>query len=397
MKFLVSTIVSLLFVSNSEAFVRNGGESRLVSTKLFGEKKYVLQDAFRTLTGKLSHSPEIVLPQPTDPTALLLLSNSITLLSEGLRKKAKASTAWISSSNLENVATFVNEQEDARGNFPGPLSVIYCGPATSGETAFSADDIAKTGVSGVVLPIEGVMNSADDDMSLDKYSEIFQTYISSNLEVIPEVTLGFDYAPECNVEELVDTITKDLCGSDEPAAILLSVNSGTIEGRRSDEDEDIVVVDDEKISLPSIPKDVNKRVPILGSVNCAANIISQCAPKFKSAGFSGTVLRADCVPGGSRINPDLGFVTEFWEYIVSDLKSLRSKSFGFRTKTEGLKLKKDLPSEWAVRTQNVAITLLPSSLDIHTQIFVLCFTELATRCRAVWCSRRNIGSTRSFV
>ena len=43
------------------------------------------------------------------------------------------------------------------------------------------------------------------------------------------------------------------------------------------------------------------------------------------------------------MNPDLAVVGGFWSAAISDLKSLKSKNFSFRSK---VKLSKDVPMEW---------------------------------------------------
>ena len=64
---------------------------------------------------------------------------------------------------------------------------------------------------------------------------------------------------------------------------------------------------------------------------------------YKSAGFTGAVLRQDCLPAIS-MSQDLEFVTGFWSACIGDLKSLKSKSFDFRAKNN---MYRDLGVEWA--------------------------------------------------
>jgi len=63
---------------------------------------------------------------------------------------------------------------------------------------------------------------------------------------------------------------------------------------------------------------------------------------YKEFGYTGTVLRCDCIPG-IRMNPDLDLVGGFWSAAIGDLKSTRSKTFNFRSKVP---LDKDVPMEW---------------------------------------------------
>ena len=74
-------------------------------------------------------------------------------------------------------------------------------------------------------------------------------------------------------------------------------------------------------------------MPILGSVRVVAGEgrIGAETARFKECGFTGTVLRNDCLPG-FRNQLDLEIVGMFWNNAIQDLKSTRSKSFSFRSK-----------------------------------------------------------------
>ena len=330
------------------------------NTALHGSRKSLVQDALRSFTGKLSYSPEVVLPDPTDPTAMLLLSSNIQKMSASLRTDAKANALWIGSNGESSLATLISEQEGARGSFPGPVPVIYCGGSSS-QSSLDPNEIANAGAVGVLLPVKDgkAVNTLDDlisdDLSLS--CDLFKLYTSLNLEVIPEITLSASFSKDCDMKSLVDTIISNLCDGDEPSALMISVapdDNSIIVGKPSAKDTEMYEIEEDALSLPSVPKSLTKKVPLIFGLKCAANIVSLCAPLVKQAGFNGIVLRADCVPGGSRINPDLNFVGKFWAYIISDLKSLKSKAFGFRAKMDNLKLTKDIPSEWAKLQQDVA-------------------------------------------
>ena len=365
---LVLLLLALLGVTHGFTFrltarsIRSNDVIRS-STALKGTQKSVIQDALRSITGKLSYAPEIVLPDPIDPTAMLLLTSNIQKMSAMLRSEAKASVLWIGSNSENNLATLVSEQEESRGSFPGPIPVIYCGGSTS-SNLLSVDAIKKAGAIGVVLSIgkdddnENVIQSLEDVSNvISKSSELYHAYVSADLEVIPEVSLCSSFAKNCDMEALVDAVVSNLCGGEDPTALLISVvreGNVILEGKPSTEDAEIYEIDESEFPLPTVPKQLTKRVPIVCSVKCAATVVSQCAALVKKAGFNGAVLHADCIPGGSRINPDLDFVGRFWAYIVGDLKSLRSKSFGFRAKMDKLKMTRDVPAEWAKLHQDVA-------------------------------------------
>jgi len=388
---LLTHLIIYLQSNNANAFTLHtyGARStKIASTRLYNNnQKATLREALRTLSGKLTTSPEIVLPEPSDPTAILLQTSAIQKLSKSIRDDAKANTVWIDgSSGLSNLATFCKEQEEARGNFPGPVPVIYC-PIKKKDSndiietlsSVQAAKIASTGALGILLPIHsdcitslddiriisdaaGVNNNDQkhDDEIHAHVAQYYKSYSEAGLEPIPEVLIDESFAAECNVEELVDIITDAYCGGMEPVAVLLTVHTNL-----SDDDDNNLVADNEEddssdsiindmnLPLPSVPKSLKKRIPILCSINCAAQQISMCAARHKEAGFTGSILRAECVPGGGRMNPDLKFVGDFWTYIVSDLKSARSKSFGFRSKMDQLNAKSDVPAQWAAYQQDV--------------------------------------------
>lgn len=221
------------------------------------------------------------------------------------------------------------------------------------EATIQAADIASAGAIGMLLPLTtSAITSLDDISEGGDAEQYYKIYTEAGLEPIPEVLLDESFAVECNVEELVDIIAKQFCGGEEPAAVLVTVNTEVPlpSAKAADDESSDNEID---LPLPSVPRALKKRVPILGSMKCAAQQVSKCAGKHKDAGFTGSVLRAECVPGGGRMNPDLKFVGDFWTYIVSDLKSVRSKSFGFRSKTDNLNVGDNVPGEWAKYQEDV--------------------------------------------
>eukprot|EP00588_Corethron_pennatum_P012194 CAMPEP_0194265024 /NCGR_PEP_ID=MMETSP0169-20130528/378_1 /TAXON_ID=218684 /ORGANISM="Corethron pennatum, Strain L29A3" /LENGTH=133 /DNA_ID=CAMNT_0039005405 /DNA_START=115 /DNA_END=512 /DNA_ORIENTATION=- len=72
---------------------------------------------------KLTLSPELCLPEPTNPTAILMRDIEVRKLS-GVVRGAKGAAAAVSGS-LDALASFVDEQATFRGLFPGPLPVVY--------------------------------------------------------------------------------------------------------------------------------------------------------------------------------------------------------------------------------------------------------------------------------
>ena len=158
---------------------------------------------------------------------------------------------------------------------------------------------------------------------------------------------------EEEMESLVSALTEE-CGGVEPAGVVINVDRTEEEGREEDvgdegadvgdEEDDEEATTDPASRLPRPSRSLSRRVPILGSVRTPAGggRMGTEVSALKSAGLTGAVLRCDCVPG-YRLNPDLEAVGQFWSLAISDLKSVKSKSFGFRSK---VKIERDVPMEW---------------------------------------------------
>lgn len=293
-----------------------------------------LQESLSSFSKKMTISPEVIIPDPSDPTAILLQSTEVTNLSNALRVKAKSNAAFISGS-VSAVKTFCSEQESARGNFPGPLPIVYCPSSSTADIA----ELADSGVSGILYStLNGETISSVDEISSDeKLQKSFEEAIDNGMQLIPEVVLNADIEwDENSSKDLIEAVT-NTCGA-EPAAILLTI--GAYDGDGENEER----TDDEEgasLKLPKIPK---CSTPIIGSVRALAGggRMGAAVSAFKDSGFNGVVLRCDCLPG-YRMNPDLEFVRNFWGLAISDLKSTKSKNFNFRSKVA---LERDIPMEW---------------------------------------------------
>jgi len=291
-------------------------------------------EALASPSGKLTISPEIVMPESSDPTALLLQANAVSTLSERIRK-SKANSAWISG-GASGLSLFCTEQENSRGNFPGPLPVIYC----SGNEALEPEVLAGAGVSGVVIPLfDGAELESVDQISSDNdWVSKCATAVNCGVQPIPEVVLGDAMAKDMKEEDvgkLVEALAT-AAGAD-PVAVLLTINPA--------DDEQ------EQVSIPKVPRALGKRIPILGSIRATAgeNRLGIESQRFKGAGLTGVVLRSDCVPG-FRLNPDLDVVGQFWSACIGDLKSTRSKNFQFNSRNN---MEKSYGAEWANYQKNV--------------------------------------------
>mmetsp|Transcript_9011 Transcript_9011/g.12459 ORF Transcript_9011/g.12459 Transcript_9011/m.12459 type:complete len:393 (-) Transcript_9011:80-1258(-) len=327
-----------------------------------------LKEALYSPSGKLTFSPELIIPEPTDPTALLLKNSEVIKLSERIRSTAKANVAFVQGS-VGSLRTFAKEQEENRGQFPGPVPIIFTesigGEEDGGEV--DLEEIMEAGVSGLVVSVlHGKAIKSPDDLDNEDGSlkQECEAALKYGLQPIPEVTLcgGIEWSEE-NVEKLVEIVTEQCGGKDVfvgeeegfPVSIILTIDAPEEE---EEEDEDGAEKEEEggeekakAAYLPQIPKSLGKRIPIIGSVKVPAGggRMGTYTKLMKSSGFTGAYLRADCVPG-FRMNPDLEVVGNFWCAVVGDLKSVKSKSFSFRSKVQ---LDRDIPLEWYNYQKNV--------------------------------------------
>jgi hypothetical protein len=220
---------------------------------------------------------------------------------------------------------FAIEQETARGNFPGPIPVVYCNTKDAG---FS--EIADAGACGVVVSVNnGEEVGSAGDILVDSLSALAASALGVGLQPIPEVTLDTSVIwGEDEVTDLVNKL-KEACGA-SPAAVILThgVNAEAEDGDDASSNEEV--------ALPIIPKQLQKEIPIIGSVREKAGEgrMGGYIKRLKECGYTGCLLRSECVPG-FQMNPDLEFVGKFWTAAITDLKSVRSKTFGgFRAKNQ---------------------------------------------------------------
>jgi len=305
-----------------------------------------LAEALKSPSKKLTIHPELVLPEPSDPTALLLRASEVTKMSEMIRTRAKANAVFVEGT-VDALIPMAKEQEGARGNFPGPLPIIYSSTDDDSLTTNLEQLQDVEGVEGVLIKCFSgkVIGSADDFLAEAKtdssLTERCSAIWEAGLQPIPEIVLaaGSEWT-EDDVEKLVDGV-KESCGGLDPVSIVFATGETGEEVEGGEEEEE-----NEEPSTPNIeiPSSVSKRLSFLGSVRTSAGEgrMNAAASTLSSCKFNGAFLRADCVPG-YRMNPDLDVVGGFWSAAISDLKSLKSKNFSFRSK---VKLSKDVPMEW---------------------------------------------------
>ncbi|KAL7464827.1 hypothetical protein ACHAXS_005150 [Conticribra weissflogii] len=309
-----------------------------------------LTEALRSPSKKLTIHPELVLPEPSDPTALLLRASEVTKLSQVIRTKAKANAVFVEGT-VDALTPMGNEQETARGNFPGPVPIIYSWKNLDDHSYSLATCVEKLsrvdGVEGVLIPffggteidsVETYLSKAEKFPSLaDECAKVRE----AGIQPIPELILSPRalWAEE-DVVRLLDAV-KETCGGLDPVSIVFTNGETSTKADKSENE-----LDEDEFSTPNIaiPESVAKRLCFIGSVRTSAGEgrMNRAILQLQNCNFNGGFLRADCVPG-YRLNPDLNAVGAFWSAAIGDLKSLKSKNFSFRSK---VKLEKDIPMEW---------------------------------------------------
>lgn len=311
-----------------------------------------LSEAFKSPSKKMTLHPELVLPEPSDPTALLLRASEVTKLSSVIRTRAKANAVFVEGT-VDALLPMAKEQEDARGNFPGPVPIVYSWKDDGSATLTSCLEQLSTvdGVEGVLLPFFAGKEISSVDMYLEQMqnnpslTEACGEIWGVGLQPIPEITLmnGSEWEEE-DVARLVDAVKDTCCGMD-PVSIVFT-NGEVVEEETDNAEGEEGEDDGAEPSTPKIviPKTVSTRLAFIGSTRATAGEgrMNHAISQLKSSNFNGAFLRADCVPG-YRLNPDLNVVGGFWSAAIGDLKSLKSKNFNFRSK---VKLEKDVPMEW---------------------------------------------------
>ena len=314
--------------------------------------------SFSSPSGKLTHAPELVLPEPKDATAILLQANAVQQLSSRIRS-CKANAAFLRTDSLSALQIFCREQKSARGQFPGPVPVVYCGgiidPAVEATPNDPIDDrmkeVAEAGADGVLVRVlnGAEVRSVEEIAAANAWVTECQSARSVGLQPVPEIVVSEGVSQtwtEDDVTALVDAVVTSM-GGESPVCVLLTVNPTATETTVDNpaDDGNDHVAEPEHVALPSIPKALVKRVPVVGSVRAQAGDgrIGQETARMKDAGFSSVVLRHECLPG-YRARLDLDIVGQFWASCIDDLKSVKSKSFSFRSKNN---MEKSHGTVWA--------------------------------------------------
>jgi hypothetical protein len=295
-----------------------------------------LAEAFRSPSGKLTLHPKLALPVPFNPTALLLRSSKVATLGCTMQMKAGANALFVGGM-VDALAPMGKEQENARGNFPGPLPIIYMLPnnkdAPSGSMMDRLRDVK--GLEGILIPFFGgreigsVSGYLEASQNRPGLAEMCDDIQDAGFQPIPEVTLspGAMWADK-DVVRLVDAVG-DTCGGWDPISIVFMNAAGSYDGAADERGRDSGPL----MPTIAIPASVSKRLAFIGLVRATASEgrMNAATAKLSSCNFHGALLRANCVPG-HRLNPDLKVVGGFWSAAIGDMKSLKSKNFNFCSK-----------------------------------------------------------------
>lgn len=298
--------------------------------------------SFSSPAGKLTFCPELEIAEPAEPTALLLLTSAVQDLSVKIRA-CKANAAFMRGS-ITALNAFCNEQATAAGGFPGPVPVVFC---IDDLSLADVPTIAKCGAHGVL--VGATIQEPADLAANSEWQEVCRAALDYGVQPIPEISLAassVDDWKDDKLTALVDTI-HELLGED-PVAIVLTMQP---DAASDDEDDDEGTAAVEFMTLPTIPKALSKRVPMMGSVfeQAGDNRLSGATAYFKESGFTSNFLRSSCLPGFStRI--DLATVGKFWAGCITDLKSTKSKSFAFRSKNN---METSLSTQWGNYQQSI--------------------------------------------
>lgn len=229
--------------------------------------KSLLKKPSKVLTVGVEYSPE----ESTDLGEDLSVA-SIEILSMKLRQQAKV--AFIVCSDVEKVKQFHAEQETARGNFPGPIPIIFLG-----DVSTSSSELIEAGASAVVI-----------DAGTNDALSVAESALSAGLETIWKVS---------TVEQAQQVLksTKELA--------------------------DVFLLDDSSVIseiAETLPKS-SMSIAVLQDPMQEDGAEIETGKEFKSMGCASVLVRKACVGDKEDI--------EYASFVVSGMTSKASKEFKF--------------------------------------------------------------------
>lgn len=190
-----------------------------------------------------------------------------------------------------------NEQAEARGMFPGPVPVMYI-PAPGETVQEGIADLAKAGVSGVMISqtigAEGVPLDQAVAALAAEAAAVHSADLQAIVEIIVDAAAGED-------DSLVPKVLGDIQSKVRADGVVVSASAG-----------------------PLMPPPTSMEVEmVVGGVRAPWNTIRSACDEMHAMGYSGALLRSECMPLAARRIEDWG---DFWKNIVMNVRSAKSKT-----------------------------------------------------------------------
>lgn len=218
-------------------------------------------------------------------------------MSEDLRA-AKASCVAVRGMG-DLLACVAEEQSGAKGDFPGPVAVVYVQPVGEPLEAFDAGAVAEAGASAVLLsaPVSIPCADAELDAALEALKPAVRAAGASGLEVVIELPVSA--SAEWDVAAVEAALAK-VEAATSCASILLALRAGAV---------------------PPLPDSFSGRV--VAGLRLPWSQIDEACDRLRAAGYCGALLRSECMPMAASTVTDWG---QFWAGVIAEAKSNKSKT-----------------------------------------------------------------------
>ncbi|KAG8458548.1 hypothetical protein KFE25_003083 [Diacronema lutheri] len=191
------------------------------------------------------------------------------------------------------------EQARARGEFPGPIAVVYEQPVGEPLDALDPAAVAAAGASAVLLAAPAALPCADAelDAALAALAPVLHACADAGLEAVVE--LAVSGAAEWDAARAGAQLarTEDVTAC---AALLLALRGDAV------------------VPLPDA-----LRGRVVAGLRLPWSQIDGTCDALRSAGYCGALLRSECMPMAAATVADWG---EFWAGVVGSARSNKSKS-----------------------------------------------------------------------
>lgn len=218
-------------------------------------------------------------------------------MSEDLRV---AKTSCVAVRGMGDLLTYVAaEQAEAKGEFPGPIAVLYVQPVGEPLDALDAKAVAEAGASAVLLSLPAQVPCSGDelDAALAALAPVASAAAECGLEVMVELSVSA--SAEWDVAAAEAAFAKVEAATSCAAMVL---------GLRADKVQ----------PLPDAFKGI-----VLASLRLPWSQIDDVCDSLRAAGYCGALLRSECMPMAASTVSDWG---EFWAGIVTNAKSNKSRT-----------------------------------------------------------------------